>query len=115
MHVVKKAEVKTRKNSPTCIVQEYPSPDKDINLAVVELSGRYPTSGWAVNEKCKEMGWVLKGSGQFVTENQIVTISEGDLVVVEPGENYFWDGHMTLVMPATPAWYFEQHKNIDAK
>jgi hypothetical protein len=37
----------------------------------------------------------------------------GDLVLIEPGEKYFWEGNMDLFIPCSPAWYPEQHKLID--
>jgi|SRR5580704_17546199 mannose-6-phosphate isomerase-like protein (cupin superfamily) len=112
MEYIQKKRSIHRQTSPVCSVQEYPTHDKDLNLAIIELRGRYPETGWALNEQCKEIGFVIKGSGTLTTEKETVTLFEGDLVLINVGEKYFWDGFMTLIMPATPAWYPTQHKQV---
>jgi len=87
--------------------------DSDINGAVIELSGRYPSKGQVVNTECKEMAYIIKGSGKLVIEETEYTLKEGDLVLIEPGEKYFWNGNMTMFVPCTPAWYPQQHKEIE--
>jgi mannose-6-phosphate isomerase-like protein (cupin superfamily) len=113
MKVIYKNQTKIFKNSEVCTAIEYPMGDKDINGAVIELSGRYPDKGRTVNERCKEMAYVIKGLGKVVVEGKEVQLNEGDLVLIEPGEKFFWEGKMTLFMPCTPAWYPEQHKEVE--
>lgn len=92
---------------------EYPLEDKDINGAVIELSGRYPDTGRVVNLKCKEIAYVISGSGKIVVENEEINLSEGDMILVEPGEKYFWEGKLKIFVPCAPAWYPEQHKEVE--
>jgi len=33
--------------------------------------------------------------------------------LIEPGEKYYWEGKMTMFMPCVPAWYAEQHKEVE--
>ena len=102
------------KNSEKCIAVEYPLGDKDINGAVVKIDGRYPEKGRVVNEKCKELAFVLKGSGKLFIEDQEIEVEKDDLVLLEAGERYFWIGNtLEMFMPCTPAWYPEQHKEIE--
>ena len=54
MKIVNKNQVEVFKNSDVCTAIEYPLEDKDINGAIIELSGRYPSKGRVVNLKCKE-------------------------------------------------------------
>ncbi len=110
MKIVKSSHTKKFENSKTCIAIEYPLGDKDINGAVIELSGRYPEKGRAVNLKCKELAYVVKGEGKVAIENQTFKLNQGDLVLIEPGEKFYWQGDMTLFMPCTPAWSPNQHK-----
>lgn len=112
MKVIKKNQTKEFKNSDKCIAIEYPLGDKDINGAVIKLSGRYPDKGRVVNAKCKEMAYVIKGSGEIVVEGKRVKISQGDLVLIEPNEKYYWKGKLMLFVPCVPAWYPEQHKEV---
>ncbi len=113
MKIVRKNEAKKFKNGEACTAIEYPMGDKDINGAVIELSGRYPDRGRTVNEKCKEMAYVIKGSGRVVVEGVETQLNEGDLVLIDPGEKFFWEGKMTLFMPCTPAWNPDQHKQVE--
>lgn len=103
-------QVKIFQNSPGCTVREYETKNKDINIAVVTISGRYPTSGWAMNEKCTMMAFILKGKGSLFIEDRAVGLSENDGALILPGEKYAWEGEMTILLPATPAWYPEQYK-----
>ena len=112
MKVVRQREASPHQNNEFCTATAYPTGDKDISVALIELTGRYPSKGTVLNEKCKELAYVIKGSGKLIVENKEVLLGEGDLVWIEPGEKYFWDGHMTLLMSCTPAWYPEQHREI---
>ncbi len=113
MKIVRKNETKSFKNSEVCTAIEYPIDDKDINGAVIELSGRYPDKGRTMNEISKEMAYVIKGSGRVVVEGVETHLDEGDLVLIDPGEKFFWEGNMTLFMPCTPAWSPDQHKQVE--
>lgn len=113
MKIIHKNQTKIFKNSEACTAIEYPMEDKDINGAVIELNGRYPDKGRTVNLECKEMAYVIKGSGKLVVEGDEVKLNEGDLVLIEAGEKFFWEGNLTMFMPCTPAWYPEQHKEVE--
>lgn len=113
MKIVKKIEAIVHKNSDTCFATEYPSDDKDINIGIVKIEGRYPESGYALNEVCKELAYVSEGEGKIVFLNgEVFSIEEGDSVLIEPKEKYYWEGKFTLFVPCSPAWYPEQHKKI---
>ena len=113
MKKISKKETEEHKNSDVCLAIEYPLGDKDINGAVIQLNGRYPDKGRVVNEKCKELAYIISGSGRLVVEDKEVELGEGDLVLIEPGEKYFWKGKMTMFVPCAPAWYPGQHKEIE--
>lgn len=91
MEITRKEETKKFKNSEVCTAIEYPMDDKDINGAVIELNGRYPDKGRTMNEKCKEMAYVIKGSGRIVVEGKEIQLKEEDLILIEPGEKFFWE------------------------
>jgi len=112
MKIVKKGQAKEYKNSRVCTAVEYPFQDKDINGAVIKLNGRYPDRGRVVNLKCKELAYVIRGSGKVVVNGADVILSEGDLILIEPGEKYYWEGNLEMFVPCVPAWYPEQHKEV---
>lgn len=113
MKTVRKNQVVRFDNSDTCVAKEYPLGDADMNGAVIELSGRYPERGSAVNTICKELAYVISGSGRLVVEGIEQTMDEGDLVLIEAGEKYYWEGTMTMFVSCTPAWTPEQHKILE--
>jgi len=112
MKIVKKDQRKEFKNGDYCIAFEYPMEDKNINGAVIKLSGRYPDKGWAVNEICKEMGYIISGSGKLVVEDKEYELTAGDLVLINPGEKFYWQGDMEIFMPCAPAWSPNQYKTV---
>lgn len=114
MKLVKFADAQQFSNSDKCLVCEYELNDKDINCATAVISGRYPDTGYCYNEKCKELIYVIKGKGNIYIKNgDVIEFKEKDVILIDKGEIYYWDGNCTIVMPCTPAWYQEQHKFID--
>lgn len=113
MKIVHKDQTQIFKNGENCIAIEYPMGDKDINGAVAEINGRYPDTGRVFNTECKELFYVIEGTGTLTVEGEEVKLAQGDLVLVEPEEKYFFNGHLKLFVPCAPAWNPTQHKKID--
>ncbi len=113
MKIVKLKDSERFNNSDTCEVVEYPLGDPDINCATAVITGRYPEKGYCVNEKCKEMIYVIEGKGSLNKKDETINFEKGDVILIEKGEIYFWDANCRIVMPCTPAWYPEQHKLIE--
>ena len=40
--IIKKKDRISFQNSPTCTAYEYPLNDKELNIALIEIKGRYP-------------------------------------------------------------------------
>lgn len=98
-----------RKNTEVCVVTEYPPIDNNLDFAIVQISGRYPNARQAMNTKCKEIVYIQNGSGCITVSNVEYTLNPGDIVLIEPGEQFFWEGNMTLHIACTPAFTIEQH------
>ncbi|MGD0728917.1 MAG: cupin domain-containing protein [Candidatus Micrarchaeaceae archaeon] len=109
MKLVKKSERVAKSNSDKCTVYEYLLRDKDIDGAVAEITGREPKTGFECNKECKELCYVIKGSGILFVKNGSVKLSEGDVVLIQPGEKYYWNGKMTLFISCNPKWNANQH------
>ncbi len=93
---------------------EYNIEDKDINYCIVDVDGRFPKEKWAVNHKCKQMAHVLDGDGVLVVHGVgAVKLKKDDVVLIDVEEKYYWEGKMRLGIPCTPAWYPEQHEDVD--
>ena len=94
---------------------EYPSTDKDINFAVIKMNGRSPKSGYQVNTECKELLYIINGEGVLNkkdSDNKI-EFKQGDVILIEKGEYYAFEGNFEAAVPCTPAWTSEQHKYVD--
>lgn len=113
MNISRKTETKETKVSNTMTTYEYPVMDNVLHGAVVEFNGRYPEKGRVVNEKCHEVGYVITGSGKLVIEGNEIEFSEGDQLLIKPGQRYYWEANATMFMPCTPAWFPEQHKEVE--
>ena len=112
MKIISKSQRVEFKHGESCTACEYLINDNDINAAVIKLSGRYPEKGLAMNEISKEMAYVISGSGKVSIDNTEFNVIQGDLVFVNPGEKFYWEGNMELFMPCVPAWNPEQYKII---
>ena len=113
MYLVHGHEALVAKQGTNCIVHEYCIADKDINGAIVLIQGRYPSTGYALNLVCKEMAYIISGSGRVVVEEKEYPLSQGDVVLLLPGEKYFWDGDMKIFMACTPAWAPDQYRCLE--
>ncbi len=113
MKIVKLKDANEFSNSDNCKGLEYPLNDSDINFATSQITGRYPEKGYCVNEKCKELIYVIDGKGTLNKKDEIISFEKGDVMLIEKGELYYWNANCKIVMPCTPAWYPEQHKMIE--
>jgi len=93
---------------------DYPSTDKDINFAVIKISSRSPKSGFQVNTACKELLYILNGSGTIYMKDDIKRdFFQGDVIIIDKNECYAFDGDFEAAVPCTPAWTSDQHKYVD--
>ncbi len=113
MKFIKLDQTQKFKNSNLCIATEYDFGDKEIDIATAEINGIYPEKGYCVNTEVKEMILVLDGVGILQTEKETISFKQGDAILIDKGEKYFWNAHCKVAMSCTPAWYPEQHKIVD--
>jgi molybdopterin converting factor small subunit len=113
MKVIKKSESVEFDGGKTLDAIEYHLDDEDVNGAIGIITGRYPEKGRVVNKVCKELVYVLSGSVKLVVEGEEVVLEEGDEVLILPGERYYWEGNCKIFMACTPAWYPEQHEEVE--
>lgn len=93
---------------------DYPMTDTDINFAVIKIMSRSPKTGYQVNEECKELLYITQGIGTlYCKEKEAFTFKKGDVIVIDKGEYYAFEGDFEAAVPCTPAWTVEQHKYIE--
>ena len=113
MKVIKYNSALKGKNSDKCKTLEYSFMDKDIDLGIATISGRYPDGGYGVNLISKELIYVIEGNGILNFENEKIEFSEGDSILIEPNEKYYYDTeYCKISMSCTPAWSMEQHRLV---
>jgi mannose-6-phosphate isomerase-like protein (cupin superfamily) len=113
MKISLKHQANTRANSNVCSVTEYPMGDGDIDFAIVKVTGRYPTVQRAVNRTCKEIVYVHEGRGRVVVDGEEYALNPGDVILIEAGEKFYWEGPLTLFISCHPAFTIEQHQMVD--
>ena len=114
MKIIKNSEGVKGANSDKCKTIEYSFGDKDIDLGLAIITGRYPEKGFCVNTISKESIYVLEGSGKLYFEDKSIEFSRGDSILIDKNEKYYWKAEYCKVsMTCTPAWCQEQHKLID--
>ena len=114
MKVIKNTDALKGKNSDNCEVTEYSFGDKDIDIGIAKITGRYPKDGYyCVNTISKELIYVIEGSGKIYFEKSEVTFNKGDSILIDSNEKYYWESEYCLVsMSCTPAWDIKQYKEI---
>ena len=83
MKIIHKNQAEIHENSDVCSAIEYPSDDKGINGAVVKLNGRYPDKDRVVNLKCKEMVYIIKGSGNVIVEGKKIELTSTEFRILQ--------------------------------
>lgn len=88
-------------------VNEYNFQDNTINDAEINIAGRYPLEGYAVNDESLALVSVESGVGSIVIlGSETRDIEAGDRMVIKPGEPYAISalGNLAIRYIATPAW-----------
>ena len=115
MKIVKCNDAQPITNSKTSKLLKYAVAlkDKDIDLCINTICGRYPEKGYCTNEKCKELCYILEGQGTFNKKDERIDFEQGDVILIDKEEIYFWNGNCKIIMICTPAWYKQQCKLLD--
>jgi mannose-6-phosphate isomerase-like protein (cupin superfamily) len=112
MKIIRKPEAEIIQNGPIT-AHEYDFGDPVIDVARIEIIGRYPVEGRVMNEKVRELAYIAEGSGTIYVEEEAYPFFAGDALLIQPGERYYWEGNATMIVPSTPAWSLEQHKAVE--
>ena len=97
-------------------VTEFNFQDNDfINDAEINIQGRYPLEGYAVNDISTALISVESGAGDIAIKGtEPRELAEGDRVIIKPGEPYAFTAIGTLAIRyiAVPAWLPSQSRII---
>jgi len=109
MQIVKYTEINKVSPAASTVIWEYPTKDTALAGSVAEIHGRYPEKGFAVNEKSKELAFVLSGNGKILTPTNQQEVDLGDEIFIDKGEQFAWSGGMTLFIATVPKFDEKQH------
>ena len=113
MKFIKSNDAVNGANSDKCKTLEYSFGDKDIDLGVAVITGRYPDAGYCVNLMSKELIYVLDGAGKLCFEDKMIEFQKGDGILIDKNEKYYWETeYCQVAMACTPAWTEEQHQLV---
>lgn len=112
MKYVSAAQAFKFENGLTCTAFEYNTEHTGINIARIEISGRYPDAGSAVNRVVTELVYVESGTGTVAIGDARISLQKGDVISIDPGESASWEGNLTLIIACTPAWSPDQYEMI---
>lgn len=113
MQIIKRSNAIEGTNSDNCKTLEYSFKEKNIDLGIATITGRYPESGFCVNSISTELIYILDGNGKIYFENNCIEFEKGDSILINSNEKYYWDSSYCVVtMSCTPAWNVEQYKLV---
>ena len=110
MQVVKNSQKKAHKSGGSAIVYEYETADPSLGGATASIEGRYPAHGYVVNLEVKQLVYVLSGSGDILTEGRKHEITAGDVIFIDRGEKFAWNGGMSLFLANAPRFDPAQYR-----
>ena len=115
MKIVKKEDAYILKNSDTSSLLEYSIKlnEKNIDLCINTITGRYPEKGYCTNKVCQEICYILEGKGSINKKDEVIDFKAGDVIFVDKNDIYFWNGECKIIMVCTPAWYKGQCELLD--
>lgn len=115
MKVIKEEQAKKFKYADTSSVLDYSIDlnEKNVDCCINTISGRYPEGGYCSNLECEELCYILEGAGSIFKRESSMSFSKGDVVYIDKGEVYYWEGHCKILMICTPAWSKEQCRLYD--
>lgn len=113
MKIIRSNEAVEGSNSDKCATIEYSFGDKDLDLGIAIITGRYPESGFCVNLISKELIYVLEGDGELCFNDKTIKFKKGDAILIDNNEKYYWNtSYCKVSMSCSPAWNSLQHKLV---
>lgn len=98
----------------TSTFYEYKLPFNNLAVGVSVINGRYPQTGFDVDEKVEQVWYVESGEGTIQLANEEFVVKSGDMMLVKQGEKFWINGkNLKLVVSSNPPWTATQHKHLE--
>ena len=93
---------------------EYEMQDARLNVARIEVNGRYPESGFTRNLEVDAVVHIVDGAGIIgLIDGSATGLAKNDQVYIAKGEAYYFEGDMEILYAATPKWTPAQTEHVD--
>lgn len=113
-YIIKQSEADAILENGISTFYEYQFPFKNASLGLSEINGRYPQTGYDIDEKVEASWYVESGTGILWVGGNENKIEKGDMIYVPAGEKFWINGKsLKLVVCSSPRWTPEQHKHIN--
>lgn len=112
MKHIKLKDAISRSNSDSCIVNEYPLEENDLDIVVATITGRYPDNGYALNKVSKEIIYVLEGTGIVHFKDKKIKYNAGDVILINKEAYYYETKYSKVTISCSPAWNNKDYENI---
>lgn len=99
-------------NSPACEGVSYGGTGEDIDGALIRVDGRYPDSGFLVNEQSKELVYITSGSGRLLARDGGHDFTSGDVIFIDNREEFAWSGTFEGFFATSPRFDPTQHREV---
>lgn len=110
MEIITKDSTIPGQNSDICKTIEYSFQNKNIDLGIATITGRFPAKGYAKNLVSAELVYIIEGEGTINFQDKSINYQKGDAILIEPNEKYFYETTYTVAtLTCTPAWNPNQH------
>ena len=109
MEIIKYADRTIHPAHDNAQVNEYFMQNKNLDICVVNISGRTPLKGRMLNNEYSCVCWCISGIGSVCGQD----IQPGDAFNIPAGTAYWFDGNFKFVMCGTPAYDPTQNKVIE--
>ncbi len=93
---------------------EYTTQSESMNLALIRVNGRYPTTGYTLNREADSLIQITAGAGTLgMSDGTITELAMYDQIHIQKGDAYFFEGELEMVYTATPKWTPEQTEQVE--
>ncbi len=112
VEIIKLEDTNKVMNSEKCVIYEYLFGSEKTSLALVEIDGKYPDDGFAINKVFEEIILVLNGKGKIIIENKKYELKKNHAVLLKPNKKYRYEGNLKLATFTSPAFKMENHEVV---
>lgn len=111
---IKRSQAKQTSEHGVSSFFEYDLSFQNLAMGISLINGRYPQSGFDVDEGVEQVWYVVSGQGTMQIGASSFDVEEGSMVRVPKREKFWIDGkNLKLVVASSPPWRAEQHKHVE--